>query len=92
MNWTNIYFGIRVIFIIAVISLFVIYLIYVVSSTLIKDMYLKKKGFKYNKGLGMNVAVEFQPKYTKGEVSIRQKEVDRMSFMELRRRVKGGRV
>lgn len=89
MNWTNLYFGMKTMSIIMAVLIFILYLIYAISSFYIKDLILRKNGFEYHKGLGTNVAAEFQSRYTKGSFTIRQKEVDRISLLELRRRIKG---
>lgn len=88
MEWISSYFKLKIIAGIILVTIVLIALIYAVVSVCIKDWILKTNGFKYDKGLGTNVAVEFQSRYVRGNKYIRYKEVDRMSLIELTRRIK----
>lgn len=88
MEWIYLHFKLKIIVGIILISIALIGLIYAVISVYIKDWILKVNGFKYDEGLGIRVAAEFQSKYVRGSKSIRYKEVDSMSLMELIRRIR----
>lgn len=88
MEWIYLHFKLKIIAGIILISIALVGLIYIIISMAIKETILKRNGFVYRKGLGTNVAVEFQDKYVKGNKSIRYKEVDRMSVSELIRTIR----
>jgi hypothetical protein len=53
-----------------------------------KSKLMVKLGYKYQRGLGTNVALEFQPRWEKGNIKINWRRIDSLKYSEIKGYVK----
>jgi hypothetical protein len=71
-----------------ILALFIIYFVKGIVILSMKNKLMEKAGYEYKKGLGTNVALEFQSRWVKGNIKIYSRKVDALSYLELKRFVK----
>jgi hypothetical protein len=54
----------------------------------LKTKLMERLGYKYDRGLGTNVAYEFQSHWKKGNIKINYRKVDSLSYSQLKKYVK----
>lgn len=81
---TIIKFGVPLILLVAII-IFSVAIYFKANS---KDKLMKKLGYTYYRGLGANVAYEFQPHWIKGEIKINCKKIDSRNKKEIKEYLK----
>lgn len=72
----------------SVLGLIVLYTTYLVVINVFKSNLMEKFGYKYDRGLGMDVAYEFQPHWEKGHIRINAREIDRLKLSEIKTFIK----
>jgi hypothetical protein len=65
----------------------VIYFSYGAIKTNLKFKLMNKLGYEYKRGLGTNVAHEFQPHWVKGHTKIHYRKIDNLKYREIRKYV-----
>lgn len=48
---------------------------------------MTKLGYEYKRGLGTNVAYEFQPHWVKGNIKIHYRKIDNLKYREIKKYV-----
>jgi hypothetical protein len=87
----ELYFGLKLTGFILWMIVTIIVLIYLVYRAIIDNIKHKmmiKADYTYHKGLGQNVAYDFQPSYERGYIKIRAREIYSKSFSKLRKWIK----
>jgi hypothetical protein len=73
---------------IIIIGLLLIFFIRGIVISSMKAKLMKKLGYEYKKGLGTNVALEFQSRWVKGNIKIYSRKVDALKYSKLKSFVK----
>ena len=82
------YFKIRTIldFVVPVIlvGIIVFGIVYVLTKSWFKARLMKKLGYEYDRGIGGNVAYEYQPHWVKGDTRINCKQIDGRKYSKIK--------
>ena len=68
--------------------LLIIWGLYATMKGWLKSKLMKRMGYEYKKGLGNNVAYEFQPHWIKGNIKINCREIDSLNYFGVSNYVK----
>jgi hypothetical protein len=86
------YFKLRIFteYVIPIIVVVLIFLFgfYKIIMSWLKSKLLQRFGYRYEKGLGTNVSLEFQSHWKKGKTKINYRRVESLGYLELRKFLK----
>lgn len=73
---------------IIIFGLLIFFTLYFSMKSHFKYKLMERLGYKYDRGLGTNVAYEFQPHWVKGNIKINCRRIDSLKYSEIRKFVK----
>lgn len=71
-----------------IIGLLIIGFLYAIMKSWRKSKLMERLGYTYNRRLGDNVALEFQPHWEKGKIEINCRKIDALKYKEIKEFVK----
>jgi hypothetical protein len=71
-----------------ILALFITFFVHGIIISMMKTRLMEKSGYEFKKGLGTNVALEFQSRWVKGNIKIYSRKVDTLKYSELKRFLK----
>jgi hypothetical protein len=73
---------------VVIFGLIILYSIYRLMNSWLRDKLMERLGYKYDRGLGTNVALEYQPSWKKGKIKINYRRIESLSPFKLKKFVK----